>query len=108
MLLATLGRRDDSRLDGSFEVRVSRTQIHTDTQCLAQASSRVCGKSRPGRAFGLTPIRWIVCLRTASMEWNVPGKYGPHGELVFFLIQKEPATVPDGETFSLFINATAQ
>ena len=24
-----------------------------------------------------------VCLRTASMEWNVPGKYGPHGELFF-------------------------
>ena len=33
-----------------------------------------------------------VCLRTASMEWNVPGKYGPHGELIFFLIQKEVAT----------------
>ena len=24
-----------------------------------------------------------VCLRTASMEWNVPGKYGPNGELFF-------------------------
>ena len=34
-----------------------------------------------------------VCLRTASMEWNVPGKYGPHGELFFFLIQKEPTTM---------------
>ena len=33
-----------------------------------------------------------VCLRTASMEWNVPGKYGLDGELFFFLIQKEPAT----------------
>ena len=32
-----------------------------------------------------------VCLRTASMEWNVPGKCGPHGELFFFLIQKEAA-----------------
>ena len=46
-----------------------------------------------------------VCLRTASMEWNVPGKYGPHGELLFFFIKKEPATMPDGETFSPFINA---
>ena len=44
-------------------------------------------------------------LRTASMEWNVPGKYGPHGELVFFLIQKEPATEPVGETFSPFFSA---
>ena len=35
-----------------------------------------------------------VSFRTASMEWNEPGKYGPHGELCFFLIQKEPATVP--------------
>ena len=35
-----------------------------------------------------------VCLRTASVEWNVPGKYGPHGELFFFLIHKEPATMP--------------
>ena len=46
---------------------------------------------RSGRAFGPTWIRWTVCLRTASMEWNVPGKYGPHGELFFFQIQKEPA-----------------
>ena len=47
----------------------------------------------------------FVCRRTASMEWNVPGKYGPHGELFFFLIQKEPATVPGRETFSPFFNA---
>ena len=45
-----------------------------------------------------------VCLRTASMDWIVPGKYGPHGELFFFLIQKEPATEPVGETFSPFFN----
>ena len=46
-----------------------------------------------------------VCLRTASKDWNVPGKYEPHGELFFFLIQKEPATEPFGETFSPFFNA---
>ena len=45
-----------------------------------------------------------VCFRTASMEWNVPGKKGPHGELFFFLIH-EPAIVPDSETFSLLINS---
>ena len=44
-----------------------------------------------------------VCLRTASMEWNVPGKYGPHGELFFFLIQKEPALAPVDETVSPFL-----
>ena len=37
------------------------------------------------------------------MVWNVPKKYGPHGELFFFLIQKEMATVND--TFSPFFNA---
>ena len=41
-----------------------------------------------------------VCLRTASIVWNVPGKYGPHGELFFFLIQKEPATMLGSEIFS--------
>ena len=35
-----------------------------------------------------------VCLRTVSMEWNMPGKCGPHGVLLFFLIQKKPAIVP--------------
>ena len=39
------------------------------------------------------------------MEWNLPGKYEPHRELFFFVIQKEPVTMPDGETFSPFINA---
>ena len=43
-----------------------------------------------------------VCLRTASMEWNVPGKYGPHGELFFFLMQKEPALAQVDEPFSSF------
>ena len=46
-----------------------------------------------------------VCLRTASMDRNAPAKYGPNGELFFFLIHKEPATEPVGETFSPFFNA---
>ena len=46
-----------------------------------------------------------VCLRTASMEWNAPGKWGPQGELFFFLIQKEPSTVLDSQTFSPFFKA---
>ena len=31
-----------------------------------------------------------VRLRTASTHWNVPGKNGPHGELFFFVVKKEP------------------
>ena len=46
-----------------------------------------------------------VCLRTASMEWNVSGKYGPHGERFFSLSQKELAWMLDSETFSLSINS---
>ena len=46
-----------------------------------------------------------VCLRTASTEWNVPGEYGPHGELFFFLIQNEPAMVSGSQNFSPFFNA---
>ena len=30
-----------------------------------------------------------VRLRTASICWNVPGKYGPHGELFSLFIQKK-------------------
>ena len=47
----------------------------------------------------------MCCLRTASMDWNVPGKYGPHGELFFFLTQKEPATEQVGETLSPLFSA---
>ena len=45
-----------------------------------------------------------VCLRTASMEWTLPGKYG-QGELFFFLIQKERASMLGSETVSPFLNA---
>ena len=38
----------------------------------------------------------LVLLRTASTYWNVPGKYGPHGELFFFLVKKEPVASTDG------------
>ena len=51
-----------------------------------------------GRLAHLFPMD-SVCLHTASMVWNVPGKYGPHGELLSLLIE-EPATMLDSETFS--------
>ena len=78
-------------------------------QWLALGSCKVfVVKSRSERAFGptLDPTDSVcVCLRTASMEWHVPGKYGPQGELFFFLIQKEPATVLGSKTLSTFFNA---
>ena len=68
--------------------------------------------------------------RTTSTQWNVPRRYGPygellfvfekepmvlreliwlgpsiwpHGELLFLLMQKKPAFVPDSEAFNSFI-----
>ena len=35
----------------------------------------------------------------------MPGKYGQHGELFFFLIKEELATMPGSETFSPFFTA---
>ena len=35
-----------------------------------------------------------VCLRTISTQWNVPGRYGPYGELSFFLLKSE--LIPQG------------
>ena len=31
-----------------------------------------------------------VRLRTTSSQWNVPGRYGPYGELFFFLLKEQP------------------
>ena len=36
-----------------------------------------------------------VRVRTASTHWNVPWKNGPHGELFFFLINKELVVASD-------------
>ena len=30
-----------------------------------------------------------------STHWKVPGKYGPHGELFFFLLNKEPMVLSE-------------
>ena len=65
------------------------------------------------RSLGVKPI-WegiwpnldamdTVCLHTVSMEWNVPETSGPHGVLLFFLIQKKLATVPNSEVFNSLI-----
>ena len=62
-----------------------RPGVRSGLQWLAQASSNVCGRSR---SEGVLDLEDSVRSRTASVEWNVPGKCGPHGELFFFLIKK--------------------
>ena len=47
----------------------------------------------------------VVGLRTTSSVWNVPGKYGPHGELFFFLIKKEPFALTRAVEFKPFVLA---
>ena len=65
-----------------------------------------CGKGPTGKAPGLTWTHWdVVGLRTTSSVWNVPGKYGPHGELFFFLIKKEPFAVTRAAEFKPFVLA---
>ena len=46
-----------------------------------------------------------VRLRTASTHWNVPRKYGPHGELFFFPVQKESAVASNEVLPNLLISA---
>ena len=57
---------------------------------------RLWGKADLGGRLALLGFRWIVCVYAQR-------KYGPHGELFFFLIQEERATVPG--SFSPFFNA---
>ena len=44
-------------------------------------------------------------MRTSSSAWDVPEKYGPHGELFFFLIRKEPVALVQAVPFEPFVPA---
>ena len=46
-----------------------------------------------------------VRLRTASTHWNVPKKYGPHGELFFFFLKTEPTVLTELVEFGPCISA---
>ena len=43
-------------------------------------------------------------MRTASTHWNVPKKYGPHGEF-FFLLKREPMVLSELIEFGPCISA---
>ena len=47
------------------------------------------GPCREGMWIFLDPCD-VVEMRTTASSWNTPSKYGPHGELFFFTIKKEP------------------
>ena len=46
-----------------------------------------------------------VRLRTGSTQWNLSGKYVPHGELFFFLIQKESVVASNEVLPNPFVSA---
>ena len=66
-----------------------------------------------GRCFleGVWPCvdSWdVVRFRTSSSYWNVPGKYGPHSELFFFLNRKEPVALAQAMQFEPCLCGNAQ
>ena len=64
------------------------------------------GKTVLGRCVWPYLDPWdSVRLLTASTHWNVTGKYGPHGELFFFLIQKESVVASNELLPNPFVSA---
>ena len=82
ILMLTFGFTDRRRRGLSFSVAVS------------VAGAEILQKMWEGPCWeGVWPFLdpWdVVGLRTAASVWNVPGMYGPHGELFFFVIKKDP------------------
>ena len=57
-----------------------------------------------GKGTSLDP--WdAVGLRTTSIVWNVPKKYGPHGELFFFHFKKQPFVLTKAVEFRPCVTA---
>ena len=62
-----------------------------------------CGKGAIGKAPSIFLDRWdVVRLRAASSVWNVPVKFGPDGELFFFLIKRESFALAKAVEFKPF------
>ena len=83
-----------------FDPRMRRTPAHVIFSRVAQDLShrvRILGRALLGRRLTLP------C--TSSSCWNVPGKYGPHGELFVFLIKKEPVALTKAVPFKPFVSA---
>ena len=58
------------------------------------------------QVLGKRSFAWdSVLLRTASTQCNVPGRYGPYGELFFFLLKQEPRVFSELVRFGPSIKA---
>ena len=79
----------------NVEVRVHRTcssellsSFDGGQCCLCKESAESVGRALPGRMWPFLDAWDVVFLRTAASVWNVAKKYGPYGELFFFLIKE--------------------
>ena len=67
--------------------------------------SRDVEKALVGKGLAYLDPWDSVRLRTASTHWNVPGKYGPQGELFIFFSTKEVVVLSELVQFGPFISA---
>ena len=74
--------------------------------CGCQDFYERCGKGPTGKASGFAWTHGTVCAcAQRSTCLNVPGKYGPHGELLFFLVKKELVAVSNDVSSNPFVSA---
>ena len=67
--------------------------IDEDIEEITEVNTKGLAKSWEGPWEAMWPFLdpWdVVVMRTTASSWNIPSKHGPHGELFFFLIKKEP------------------
>ena len=91
----------------------SATCVVCNLQCLPAVLQVATGHGWEGM-WPFLDLWDVGEMRTTGSSWNIPSKYGPHGELFFFLLEKEPmfygevvdfgrsapSETEDGESFS--------
>ena len=63
------------------------------------------GRALLGKASGLIRTHGMRCPCAHHSFWTAPRKYGPHGELFFFLIKKESLALTEAAQFKPFVPA---
>ena len=78
-------------IGGSGQVQAGERMLRSDVgDDVAQAFSKVCGRSRSGRAFGPDGIRGTACACAQRPRIGMcQASYGPHGDLFFLLLLSE-------------------
>ena len=98
----------ESLLGVAFGFTVCRCQPLSSqwlSASLAQRSRKRWEKGPTGKASGLTWTHEMLCVAHIIQRLEYPGKCGPHGELFFFLIEKEPFALTMAVQFKPFVPA---